>query len=134
VEAVAPGDQVGFQHVLLAPVRVPDRSRGVDGHVAHLEVQRQPGRQARLDQVLDDLLLAVDRDRPAGQLLERDPVPLPVEAQLDALVDQPLGVHPRAEPDLVHQVHRRLLEHPGAHALLHVLPVAHLEDHRLDPA
>ena len=58
---------------------------------------------------------------------------LAVEAQLDAVVHEPLGVHARAEPDLVHQVHRRLLEHARAHALLHVLAVARLEDHRLDP-
>ena len=33
-------------------------------------------------------------------------------------------MHPRAEPDLVQQVHRRLLEHARAHALLHVVAVA----------
>ena len=72
--------------------------------------------------------------RPPVSSRQRDPVALAAEAQLDALVDQPLGVHPRAEADLVHQVHRRLLEHARAHALLHVLAVARLEDHRLDPA
>jgi hypothetical protein len=38
----------------------------------------------------------------------------------------------RAEADLVHQVHRRLLEHAGAHALLHVLAVAALDHDGLD--
>ena len=42
------------------------------------------------------------------------------------------GVHARAEPDLIHQVHRRLLEHAGADALLDVLAVAPLDHHRLD--
>ena len=41
-------------------------------------------------------------------------------------------MHPLAEADLVHQVHRRLLEHARAHALLDVLAVARLEDHGLD--
>ena len=45
------------------------RAADVDLHVGDLEVQRQPGLQPRADQVLDDLLLAVDRDRaPAGQV------------------------------------------------------------------
>ena len=59
-------------------------------------------------------------------------MPLAVEAQLDAVVDEALGVHPLADADLVHQVHRALLEHAGAHALLDVLAVARLEDHGLD--
>ena len=60
-------------------------------------------------------------------------MPLAVEAQLDPVVHEPLGVHPLPEADLVQQVHRRLLEHPRAHSLLHVLAVARLEDHGLDP-
>src|SRR5262245_3657927 len=43
-------------------------------------------------------------------------------------------MHPLAQADLVHQVHRRLLEHARAHAVLDVLSVARLEDHGLDPA
>ena len=134
VEAVAARDQVALERVPLALVRELDLRRlRVHRHVGDLEVQRQPGLQPRADQVLDDLLLAVDRDRAAaGQIAQRDPVALAAEPQLDAVVDQPLAVHPLAEPDLVHQVHRRLLEHARAHALLHVLAVARLEDHRLD--
>ena len=134
--AVAARDQVALERVLLAVVGVGDRrGLGIDDHVGNLEVQRQAGLQARVDEVLDDLLLAVDRDRaPAREVRQRDPVPLAVEAQFDAVVDEPLGVHPLAQADLVHQVHRALLEHAGAHALLDVLAVLGLEDHGLDPA
>ena len=134
VEAVAAGDQVALQRVPLALVRELDLRRlRVHRHVGDLEVQRQAGLQPRADQVLDDLLLAVDRDRAAaGEVAQRDPVALAAEPQLDAVVHEPLAMHPLAEADLVHQVHRRLLEHARAHALLHVLAVARLEDHRLD--
>ena len=74
------------------------RRRRIDAHIGDLEVQRQPGGQPRVDQVLDHLLLAVDRDRPpAGEIGQRDPVALAVEAQLDAVMHQPLAVHPLPE-------------------------------------
>ena len=43
-------------------------SRSCSAHVVDLEADGAAGRQARRDQVLDHLLLAVDRDRPAGEL------------------------------------------------------------------
>ena len=93
VEAVAARDQVALERVLLALVRELDLRRlRVHRHVGDLEVQRQPGLQPRADQVLDDLLLAVDRDRAAaGQVAQRDPVALAAEPQLDAVVHQPLA-------------------------------------------
>ena len=48
------------------------------------------------------------------------------------MMDDPLAVHPLADSHLVEQVRGALLEHAGAHAFLHVLAVAVLEDHRLD--
>ncbi len=98
-------------------------------------MQRQPVRQPRGDQVLDDLLLAVDRDRAAaGELGQRDPVPRAAEAQLDALVHEPLAVQPVGHAQLGEQIDRALLEHAGAHAPLDVLARAVLEHDRVDPA
>ena len=92
-----------------------------------------PAASRAREQVLDDLLLAVHRDAAAaGQLGEVDPVPAPGEAQLDAVVHEPLALHPVAEPALDQQVDRALLEHAGADALLQVRAAAHLEHHRLD--
>ena len=49
-------------------------------------------REPRADQILDDLLLAVDGDRaPAGQLGQVDAVTAASEAQLDAVMDQALA-------------------------------------------
>ena len=67
-------------------------SSSCDADVVDLEEQRQPALEPRGDQVLDDLGLAVDDDRPAaGELAERDPVPLAVELELDPVVDDPLA-------------------------------------------
>ena len=81
-----------------------------------------PASQARGDEVLDHLLLAVDGDRPpAGELGEVDAVPAPVEAQLEAVVDEALAVQALGDAGGVEQVDRRLLEHAGAHARLDVV-------------
>ena len=58
---------------------------------------------------------------------------LAVVAQLDALVDRALAVHPLADAGLAQRVHRALLEHAGAHALHDVVLVAVLEHDGLDP-
>ena len=139
MEAVAAGDDVALEHALLAGVTEADRRAlgldAVEAHVADLEEQLRPGGEPGGDQVLHDLLLAVDRDpAPARELGERDAVALAVEAQLDPVVHEPLALEALPHAHLDQQVHGALLEHSGAHALLDVLAVAGLEDHRLDAA
>ena len=54
------------------------------------EMERPAGIEPGGNQVLHDLLLAVDRDpATAGESREVDPVPLPLELQLDAVVNEP---------------------------------------------
>jgi hypothetical protein len=133
VEAVAAGDRPAAQLVPGAVVRVADGRRvGIDLDVADLEQQWLIRRPARLEQVLHDLLLAVDHDRAADQAGEVDPVAAALVAQLDPLVDGALAVHALADPGLAQRVHRALLEHARAHALHHVVAVARLEHDRLD--
>ena len=66
MEAVAAGDHVALELVLRAVVAEADAGpvalELVDGHVLDLEQQRPPGGEPGLDQVLDDLGLAVDDD------------------------------------------------------------------------
>ncbi len=137
MEAVAAGDDVAFEHVVRAVMGEGDaRAVGLDlvhGHVGDLEEQRQAGRHARRDEVLDDLGLTVDDDHPpAGQLAHRHVMTLPVELQVDAAVDDALAVHALADARIAQQVDRALLQHAGTDALLDVLARAVLEDYRLD--
>ena len=66
MEAVATGDEVAAQFLTLRLMQVGDaRSRSVEivkFDVGDLEVQRSAALGASLDEVFDDLLLAVDRD------------------------------------------------------------------------
>src|SRR5581483_5806085 len=106
----------------------------VDAHLLRLEQERKPALKPRRDQVLDHLGLAVDDDAaPAGEVAERDPVPLAVELERDAVVDEALSLQALPDAGLAQQVDRALLEHAGADPRLAVLAAARLDDHRLDP-
>jgi hypothetical protein len=87
VEAVTAGDHVALELLLCAAgVGEPhDRRVAVeplDAHVGHLEQQLPARVDALGDEVLDDLLLAVQRDAAATrQVAERDAPAVPVPAQ-----------------------------------------------------
>ena len=137
VVAVAAGDDVALQLAPAALVREADAGplglEIVDGDVGHLEEQRQARVEAEADQVLHDLGLAVDHDRaPAGQLAQRDPMPLAVELELDAVVDDALALQALARARLDEEIDRALLEHAGPDSLLDVVAAAGLEHDRLD--
>ena len=105
VEAVAAGDHVAFELLLPALVHEAERRalalEAVHAHVRHLEVQRRAAREARGDEVLHDLGLAVDDDRaPVGEIAQRDAMPLAVELQLDAAVHEALALHALADARL----------------------------------
>ena len=96
---------------------------------ADLAAGGEPGR----DQVLDDLVLAVDGDpAPAAEPGEVDALAAAGEAQLQPLVDQAFALHARADAGLDEQVGGALLEHARADPLLDVLSAVALEHHRGD--
>ena len=135
-DAVAPRDEVRPQLVLDAVVREAD-VRLLGRHVVHaevgdLEVHLPAVGAAAFVEVLDDLLLAVDADRPPGQLREGDVQPLVVELQVHAVVHVALAIHALADTGLPQEVHGALFEHSGAHSLLDVLLAAPLQHHRVD--
>ena len=109
----------------------PD-SMSLGSDALDLEPEVAAALQQRRDQVLDDLLLSVDRHVPAGQLGDLDVLGVALPAQVDAVVLEPLAGQPLADPQVVHQLDRVLLEQAGADAPLDVVAVAVLEDHRLD--
>jgi hypothetical protein len=134
---IAARDQFALELVLAALVpEAKPRPLGFDrlhAYVLDLEQERQPGLDARRDQILDHFRLTVDDDRAAsGQVAERDAVALAVELNVDAAVNDALRVHPCADPGLSKQLHRALLEHAGTDAVLDVLAAAVLEDDALD--
>ena len=54
------------------------------------------------------------------------------QAEVDAAMHKPVGVHARAEAELVEQVDRALLEHAGANARANVLGAALLDHDGID--
>ena len=104
----------------------------VDRDVVDLEHDRVAGAQAGGDQVLDDLLLPVDRDRVADEVEEVDAVTAAPEGELDAAVGKALAVEALGEAELAEQLDARVLEHAGADALLDVGAVAVLEHDAVD--
>jgi hypothetical protein len=105
MEAVAARDEVALQNMRLAFVRVVDLGmvglEFVNAHVLALEQERLAGVQTSLDQVLDDLLLAVDRDPTApGQLVKRDAMRAAVEPQLDPVMNEALPLEALARAHL----------------------------------
>ena len=69
----------------------------------------------------------------AGEAVHVDAVARPAEQELDAVVHQPLAVHPLAHAGLVEQVDADLLEDAGADAAEHVLAAHPLDDDVVDP-
>jgi hypothetical protein len=116
---------------------VDDGVVGVDvdrRDVERLEHDLAAGGEAGGDEVLDDLLLAVDGDRPPGQLEEVDAVADPVDRELDATVGEALAIEAIGEPELAQQLDGRVLEHAGAHPVLDVRPVTLFEHDAVDAA
>ena len=106
VEAVAAGDHVAVEPMLARRRARSARTARRRSNPCTLtsstsKSSGSPLVEPRRDQVLDDLGLAVDHDAaPAGQLAHRDVVPLAVELQVDAAVDDPLAVQPLGDARL----------------------------------
>ena len=101
--------------------------------VGDLEAHVDAAVEQRGDQVLDDLLLTVDRDVPAGQRGHVDVVVAVRGSAGRCRVLEALAVEAVGDAELAQQVHGVLLEQPGPDALLDVLPRARLEHDALDP-
>ena len=117
MEAVASGDDAAAQFVvLLADDVVDDGGVAVDvldRHVGRLEDDRVAGGKAGGDEVLDDLLLPVHRDRLADELVEVEPVAVAFEGQLDAAVGEALAVEPVGDAEVAQQGDARCSSTPA---------------------
>src|SRR5207248_10369698 len=132
VRAVATGHELALQLRRLAVASIGDTWAVIldtlDGGRLSLEPDLTTVRQALLDQVLDHLLLAIDRDPPAGQLAEVDAVLLAGEAQFDAVVDETLADHALAHSARFEEIGRSLFEDAGSDPALDVVSAAPLQD------
>jgi hypothetical protein len=137
VEPVAAGDDVALDRLRLALVDEadpwPGRLDAGELDILDLEQQRAPTFEPVRDQVLDDLCLAVDRDRATiGKIAERDPVTLALELQVDSVVDDSLAVQPFGDAGAFEQLHGALFEQPRPDPPLHVVAATVLEHDRFD--
>jgi hypothetical protein len=138
VKSVASGDDVAFDLVSIAVVHESHSRSGrfqlVDTYVGRIEKQRSPGPPPGSDQILDDLVLPIDCDRPAaGERSEVDAVSGSTEPNMDAFVPHTFPAQAITHADGVHQIDRALLEHASAHSLDDVLLAPILDDDRVDP-
>src|SRR5215831_9749022 len=87
--------------------------QAVDGGGLGIEQNLATSLELEANQVLDDLLLAVDGDRPAAaELGQRDAMALALEAQLDAVVDESFAQQALAGAGLHQEVDGALFEDP----------------------
>jgi hypothetical protein len=136
VEAVAAGDVVALQP-LFGAVLAPGDVRVVAVDVVRLhglgfENDVQAARGRTFEQVVHDLLLAVDGDRSTGQFAHVDAENLAVQGDVGAFMHQPLRVHARTQAEAVQQIDRHPFEHAGAYAPLHILARAVFENDGVD--
>ena len=138
MKAVAARDDIAGERVLGIVLAIADRRpvriEALERGDLCLEFDRRAVRKPRGDQVLHDLLLAVDRDHLAGDQFGKMNVDqlAVAEADIDRLVDHALAAQPLVEPKLGHQVDRALLQHAGAHAVFHIGAAARFEHHAVD--
>src|SRR5262245_14234909 len=96
MEAVAAGDEIAREFVRAA-IPAPREARRVgldamDRNVSDVELERAARREARSDQVLDHLLLAIHGDRTAaGERGEVNAVTASREAEFDAVMRKPFA-------------------------------------------
>src|SRR5208282_5273498 len=88
----------------------------VQRHVVSRVYAGRANRGAAVHQILGDLGLPVDHHRLAGELLEGDAVAAAVDANLHALVHEPVPVHAGADAGLVEQIQGDLFDDAGPDA------------------
>ena len=86
----------------------------------------------RTDQVLGKLGLSVDDHLLPGELVDLDADQALAIGEVEACLHQPFAIHPRREPELLHQVGRDAFQHAGADPSLHMFTGLPLDDDGVD--
>lgn len=96
-------------------------------------MKRTAGCGAGFDQILDQLILAVDGDgAAAGEVLEIDAMAAAFEGEPDSAVAHALAAEAVADSGFDQQVDGRLFEDAGAHSLDDIIAAATFDDGRFD--
>jgi hypothetical protein len=136
VKAVAAGDEIAIDRLRLAVGPIgharPFAQNIVQRDILRLVDGRGAGGGAAVHQILGDLGLPVDHDGLAGQRLEVDAMPHPVDADLRAVMHEAFAVHARADARLVEEIDRDLLDDTGADAAKHVFAGVPFQDDVVD--
>ena len=96
--------------------------------VDHLEATFTTG----IHQIAGDFRLAIDHHLLAGQLFDIDADQPFAIGQVEAIMRQPLGLHPAIEPKPLHQADGDLFEHTSANPAKHVIRLLSFEYHAFD--
>src|SRR5512145_1794348 len=94
MKSIAAGNEIAVNLVIRTfMLESEHRAGGVeraDRDLLGLEMQRTRRRNARVDQIADDLVLSVNSNRlPSRQVGQIDPVPLPLKTDEESLMPQP---------------------------------------------
>jgi hypothetical protein len=138
VEAIAPGDEITGQFLDLAVRLEMNRGRrtvkSMHAHIAGFENDLSSGGEPGAYQILDDLMLGVDRDRlAAGELVQVDAMAAAVESQLDSMMNEPFAFQALSDARFDEHVHRALLEHACPDAHFDIFPAANFDNDGFDP-
>src|SRR5262249_24699626 len=107
----------------------------VEFNIVGFEHDLPPSCDACLDQVAEDFMLRVNRNRAAtSEAVQINPVRLSVEAQVDAPLDEPFAEQALADAAFDEQIHGALFENAGADGGFHSLARANLQHHRVHAA
>src|ERR1700690_2228849 len=136
MKPIASGDKVAGNFMTDSGVLVLNSWLGIkifDPHRFRFEEQWRPITQARSDEVLYDLLLGINGDGLAHQILKINPMAFAAEAQLNAVMCQPFALHAITYAGFAQDVYSALLQHTRTHAVFHVLARVAFQYHRFDP-
>jgi hypothetical protein len=137
METVAAGDVVAMQDFFL-PRGVKTNGRTgavitVHANVLDIKENRQTRCETRGDQILDYLLLRVDRNRLAsGEIVEVDAVAAAVKSKDDPVMGEAFALETLADSRFDEQIDRAMLKQTRADSLLDVFSAARFKNDGLD--
>src|SRR4051794_37877103 len=136
MEAIAAADEIALDLLVAAAMTEANfrlcAGDVVEAHVVNFEQNLAAVGKPLCDQVLDDLLLAINGDALAHQLPKTDLVQRAVETEMNAVVGEPLALHALAHASIDQEITRPLLDQTGADAALDIVAAAVLDDDRVD--